>query len=197
MDGQVGQEAVNAERGAVPWVIAAVAAGIALVLAVGLLRGELVVPAKGFMTTIQHATNPVAFYATAGFYAAMAGLCVWLLVAVLRASDGAPTSAAGAVRASVFAGGRFPGKIGYAQSGREGAVVVELATGRHDFYWEFGGGDCVAIVSVPNERHWAKLPVLAPHPRDQFIAALAREVGAAQCPSARIEITADAILFRQ
>ena len=181
------------------WVIAALTLGIALVLAVGLVEGALTIPAKGFMTTIRRSSNPAGFYATAAFYAVLVGLCVWLLVAVLRAQGGAAPSAPRVSRigAGPSRGGGFPGKVLFAESGREGAVIAELATGRHEFYWEFGGGDCVAIVSVPRAHEWGKFPALAPHPRDEFIAALAREVGAQQCPSARIEITADAILFRQ
>jgi hypothetical protein len=188
---------VTGSYGKSAWIIAAVALGIALALGWGLLQGELVVPAKGFMATIRRASNPAGFYATAAFYAVLVGLCVWLLVAVLRADDGGARPFAPPRVTSMGGGGRFPGKVLFAESGREGAVIVELASGRHDFYWEFGGGDCVAIVSLPRAHEWTKFPALAPHPRDAFVAALAREVGAKQCPSARIEITPDAILFRK
>ena len=184
-------------RGALPWIIGATALAIALALAFGILRGELFVPARGFGVTIQRATNPAGFCATAALYATLAGLCVWLLVAVLRAGNEVTPRTRGATRTSRAAPVGFPGTIEFAQSGRDGAVVVALASGRHEFYWEFGGGDCVAIVSVPNARQWATHPALAPHPRDAFLEALAREVGARQCPSARFEITPDAIVFRQ
>jgi hypothetical protein len=181
----------------IAWIVAAVALGIGLALAVGLAQGALVVPAKGFVATIQRATNPAAFYATAAFYAVLAVASVWLLVAILRADrEVQPSAARAATRTRPARTGEFPGRIGYAQSGREGAVVVELPGGRYEFYWEIGGGDCIAIVSVPGAGEWSKHSALAAHPRDAFLAALAREVGAAQCPSARIEITPDAILFR-
>ena len=184
-------------RGALPWIVGATALVIALALMVGFARGELFVPAKGFGVTIQRATNPAGFYATAVLYATLAGLCFWLLVAVLRAGNEVTPRARVASRASRAAPVGFPGTIEYVQSGRDGAVVVALASGRHEFYWEFGGGDCVAIVSVPDAQQWTRFPALVPHPRDAFLAVLAREVGARQCPSARIEITPDAILFRQ
>ena len=39
--------------------------------------------------------------------------------------------------------------------GREGYVVYKDDKGLLKLYFEFGGGDCVAIVSVPGEKEWA------------------------------------------
>jgi hypothetical protein len=38
---------------------------------------------------------------------------------------------------------------------------------------------------------------LAPHPRDEFLEAMAREVGALKCPGVRYTIGADAIVFEE
>jgi len=176
----------------VPWILAAVTLFFLGVIAAGFIDGSLTVPTKGFHTTLKRASNPAGFYALAGFYAVLAAVTGWLLVAVLRADRGKAARPVRTARAT-----HFPGKVGFEQDGREGRVVVELASGRHAFYREFGGGDCIAIVSVPTAAEWPTLPALAPHPREAFLLALAQEIGARQCPGARYRITDDAILFER
>ena len=188
---------MNVSARALPWIIAGGALFFLGVLAYGLYQGELVVPSKGFRTTLERATNPTAFYAAAVFYAVLAGACAWLLVAVLRASDsGRPRARSGAPSAPP-SGGAFPGRIGFTQDGRSGHVNVALASGTHAFYWEFGGGACVAYVSVPTAEEWPRVPALAPHPRAAFLDALAREVGRQQCPRARYAIERNAIVYSE
>jgi len=181
---------------AVPWIIAGAALFFLGVLAYGLYHGVLSLPSKGFRTTFERATNPTAFFAAAAFYAALAGACVWLLVAVLRAGDAGRPRARTVVPGPPSAGS-FPGRIGFTQDGRSGEVNVEFASGTHAFYWEFGGGACVAYVSVPTEEEWPRVPALAPHPRDAFLDALAREVGRQQCPRARYVIERNAIVYSE
>ena len=125
---------MNVPARAIPWIIAGAALLFLGVLAYGLYQGELVVPSKGFRTTLGRASNPTAFYATALFYAVLAGACVWLLVAVLRAtSPERPRARSGVPRTP--SSGAFPGRIGFTQDGRSGSVNVELASGQHAFYW--------------------------------------------------------------
>jgi len=187
---------MNVSARAIPWIIAGAALLFLGVLAYGLYQGELVVPSKGFRTTLERASNPTAFYATALFYAVLAGACVWLLVAVLRAGH-ADRPRARAVAPDTAPPGSFPGRIGVTQDGRSGEVNVELASGTHAFYWEIGGGTCVAYVSVPTAEEWPRVAALAPHPREVFLQALAREVGRRQCPTARYAIERDAIVYSE
>ena len=183
---------------AVPWIIAGVTLLFAGVLVAGLYQGELTLPSKGFRTHLRRASNPFGFYAVAAFYAALTGLCAWLLFAVLRArNESLPRSRPSAGRREVSRHPDFPGTVEIEQEGRGGHVVAKLASGTHSFWWEFGGGDCVAVISVPTAAKWPDVPALAPHARDAFLLGLARIVGARQCPNARIEITPDAILFKQ
>lgn len=44
----------------------------------------------------------------------------------------------------------------YADEGRSGRVIYSDHLGDIAFYYEFGGGDCVAIISVPGEAEWTK-----------------------------------------
>ena len=187
---------MNVSARALPWIIAGGALFFVGVLAYGFYQGELVVPSKGFRTTLERASSPGAFYAAALFYAALAGACIWLLVAVLRAGDGGRPRAR-AVAPGAPPAGSFPGRIGFTQDGRSGEVNVELASGTHAFYWEFGGGACVAYMSVPTAEEWPRVAALAPHPRDAFLDALAREVGRQQCPRARFAIERNAIVYSE
>ena len=87
------------------------------------------------------------------------------------------------------------GKVSITQDGRSGSVVVTLPDGTRSFWWEFGGGDCIAFVSVPDSLRWAADPLLAALPREAFLRVLAEQVAARQCPGARIEIDDTSIAF--
>lgn len=188
---------MNIRPSAVPWIIAAVALFFAGALAYGLSQGALLVPGKGFQTTVQRASNPLGFYLLAVFYAALAGLAVYLLVAVIKAD---PRPTAGSQRPArpvdigqrVQAGGIFE----ITQDGRGGQVIARLASGSHAFWWEFGGGDCIAIISVPTEEQWTGIPALASYPREELLRAMAEDVGRRQCPGAQAIIDADSIVFK-
>lgn len=50
----------------------------------------------------------------------------------------------------------FPQLISYTE-GRDGYVVYQDEKGLMKLYFEFGGGDCVAIVHFPTAEEWAKI----------------------------------------
>lgn len=87
------------------------------------------------------------------------------------------------------------GKISVRQDGRSGDVLVSLPGGSRTFWWEFGGGNCIAFVAIPDPAQWAGDRLLAALPREAFLRALADEVAAQQCAGARIEISDQAIRF--
>lgn len=87
------------------------------------------------------------------------------------------------------------GKVTITQDGRSGDVKVVLPGGSRSFWWEFGGGSCIAFVSVPDAVRWAVDPLLAEQPREAFLRALADEVARQQCAGARVEIDDRAIAF--
>lgn len=183
-----------------PWILLSVALLFAGVLAYGLYQGTLIIPGKGFHTSVNRAGNPLGFYALAAFYALLTGLVAFLLVAVLRADQGpatGPTSAKSVkpanprIEHSVSKNLRFE----ISQDGRGGQVIARLDSGSHAFWWEFGGGNCIAFISVPTAEQWSRIPALAPHPRAALLQAMADNVRQRQCPGARAIIGVDSIVF--
>ena len=182
------------------WILAGMTLLFIAIVLVGLYEGELKVPSKGFRATITRESNPVGFYALAAFLSAIAALCGWLLVMVLRArsqSSGGTQPRTPPPRRGIDPRLGIADRIRYLQDGRSGHVVVDLPGGIHSFYWEFGGGRCVAFVSVPTAREWPGIAALAPYPRDDFLRELAHEVRARQCPNASIEVSHNAIAFME
>lgn len=182
---------------ALPWIIGAATAFFAGVLVFGLYQGTLLVPAKGFQTTLQRDSNPLGFYVLAAFYAALMGACGYLLWAVLTA-DRRPASGLPMRKPVAHRGQSSEGPVGrfeITQEGRGGNVIARLQSGSHAFWWEFGGGNCVAFIAVPTAEQWRDIPALAPHPRGEFLQAMADDVGRRQCPGARAIIGADSIVF--
>lgn len=47
-------------------------------------------------------------------------------------------------------------RLRYAEEGRSGRVFFESKGGSFDMYFEFGGGDVLAVLDVPAERDWQK-----------------------------------------
>lgn len=45
-------------------------------------------------------------------------------------------------------------KLEYLTNGRDGYVIYKDNISILQFYYEFGGGDCVAIISVPSVKKW-------------------------------------------
>lgn len=87
------------------------------------------------------------------------------------------------------------GKVSIESHGRSGDIVISLGASDVRFWWEFGGGDCIAIVQVPDAQQWAQQAPLHPYPRVEFLEALAAEVSALQCPGATHTISETFIAF--
>lgn len=87
------------------------------------------------------------------------------------------------------------GKVEVTQDGRSGSVVVTLPGGTRSFWWEFGGGACIAFVSVPSPAQWAADPLLAALPRQSLLQSLGAEVARQQCAGARIVVDDSSIAF--
>ena len=168
-------------------------------LAVGLHSGEMRVPAARFSVRLQRATNPIGFYMATALYAALVGLASYPLWLMLR--RGRDSARPRTATSSGNGGDGRPildleGRVSVRSDGRCGQLDVGLGGTHHAFWWEFGGGDCIAIVTVPTADEWTSLPGLASYPRATVLEALAREVVRLQCPGARYEIEKQAILIR-
>jgi hypothetical protein len=86
------------------------------------------------------------------------------------------------------------GQVRVTSQGRSGDVVITLPDGDVRFWWEFGGGDCLVIIQVPDAQQW-KQTLLHHNPRHEFLEALAAEVTAQQCPGASHTISETFIAF--
>lgn len=47
-------------------------------------------------------------------------------------------------------------KISYINQGRYGRVIYSDKVSNLDFYFEFGGGNCVAMINIPAPADWEK-----------------------------------------
>lgn len=81
------------------------------------------------------------------------------------------------------------------RKGRNGQVVVTQGADRFSFYWEFGGGDCLAMIEVPDAQSWRALEPHCHYARHEFLRGLAAEVARRECPGARIEIGDNTVYF--
>jgi hypothetical protein len=87
------------------------------------------------------------------------------------------------------------GQVRIESQGRSGDVVITLPGGDVRFWWEFGGGTCIAIVQVPDSQQWQRQALLHHYPRGAFLEALAAEVTALQCPGATNQISENFLEF--
>jgi hypothetical protein len=75
-------------------------------------------------------------------------------------------------------------KASYINKGRYGYVVYKDDQSELNLYFEFGGGDCVAIISVPTADEWEKTtkrPLADREPVLKFIAEQAIKDQAPNC----------------
>lgn len=72
-------------------------------------------------------------------------------------------------------------------AGRSG--TVEYREGREScrLYWEFGGGDVLAILSIPSAQDWDRLHPWAQGRRQEILRVVALETQRQRAPRARIE----------
>ena len=79
--------------------------------------------------------------------------------------------------------------------GREGYVVYKDDKGLLKFYFEFGGGDCVAIVNIPREEEWAGIEGRTPAEREPVLKWIAEELLQTQMKKGSYKIKAGCIEF--
>jgi hypothetical protein len=80
-------------------------------------------------------------------------------------------------------------KINIVQKGPSGTIqYVEgwLKKNVCEFYWEFGGGDTVAIITIPTADKWDQKYPWASGRRQEIVSSVAEEVRRRQAPSSTI-----------
>lgn len=93
---------------------------------------------------------------------------------------------------------RFARKLEYHSEGRAGKIIYSEGTVRLSFYYEFGGGDCVAYIDIPDKTDWEKETGLSLDKREDIIDFIARTALQDQVSNGYYEITEKAIsLFRK
>jgi hypothetical protein len=91
-----------------------------------------------------------------------------------------------------------PPTVAVSEEGRSGHVRYREADGELSFYWEFGGGDVVAVVTVGTAEEWAQRYPWAAARRAEILRVVAAELVRQKAPTCRAEIddTAGAIYLR-
>ena len=90
---------------------------------------------------------------------------------------------------------KFSRHIEYESSGRSGTVIYVEGETRIPFYYEFGGGDCVAWIDLPTIDKWESETKTPVGRREDIIQFTAASVHARQAPSCRVDICDDAIKY--
>lgn len=86
-------------------------------------------------------------------------------------------------------------RIEVSQDGRSGHVTYVEGALRASFHFEFGGGDCIAWLSVPTVNDWTRETGLPADRRDEVLRFVAERVHRDHAGSARYTIDADSISF--
>jgi hypothetical protein len=74
------------------------------------------------------------------------------------------------------------------QTGRSGSIAYKEPSGSISFYWEFGGGDTVAIIWLPKSPEWSSRYPWAVERRRQILERVAREVVRQKAPTCKADI---------
>jgi hypothetical protein len=67
-------------------------------------------------------------------------------------------------------------RIRYTSEGRSGYVYFESDDTSFDLWWEFAGGDALAIINIPTENTWEVQTKLPQEKRDAVLAFIAAQV---------------------
>ncbi len=78
--------------------------------------------------------------------------------------------------------------VGIGQDGRGGTIRYREPGGHLDFWWEFGGGDAIAIVQVGTADEWRRDHAWAAERRDEILRRVADEVIRQRAPSCTADV---------
>ena len=79
----------------------------------------------------------------------------------------------------------------YYSEGRSGYIHYKEDSGCLKMYYEFGGGNCVAIIFLPAENEWGEF--IKDEKRNEVITYIARKVIEDQAPNCHYRISEDFI----
>lgn len=67
-------------------------------------------------------------------------------------------------------------QLRYEDQGRSGVIHFDNGRGRFEMYWEFGGGDTLAVIDVPTEAEWVSRTGLPLAERADVLRFIAKQV---------------------
>jgi hypothetical protein len=88
---------------------------------------------------------------------------------------------------------RFFPKLEYTQNGRGGSIYYIEGAIKIQFGWEFGGGNTVVILFIPEKKYWEAQTGTPLHRRDEILKFLCEQVIRDQASGCKYEIYDDAI----
>lgn len=88
---------------------------------------------------------------------------------------------------------RFFPKLEYTQDGRGGSIYYTEGAIRIEFGWEFGGGNSVVIIFIPEKKYWEAQTGTPLHRRDEILEFLCEQVIRDQAPGCKPKMYEDAI----
>lgn len=83
---------------------------------------------------------------------------------------------------------RFFPKLEYTQDGRGGSIYYIEGAIKIQFGWEFGGGNSVVILFIPEKKYWEAQTSTPLHRRDEILKFLCEQVIRDQAPGCRYKI---------
>lgn len=84
-------------------------------------------------------------------------------------------------------------KLSYINEGRSGYVVYKDKEGELRFSFEFGGGDCVAIIYVPAPEYWNQRTSRRAETRDEILTFIAQQALKDQVRNGQYVLSDDSI----
>lgn len=60
-------------------------------------------------------------------------------------------------------------RLSYSTEGRGGTVYYQSDVTKFEMWWEFGGGDAVAVIDVPSEKYWESQTGLPVEQREKVL----------------------------
>lgn len=76
-------------------------------------------------------------------------------------------------------------RLFYTTEGRGGNVRYQSDIAKFEMWWEFGGGDAVAVIDVPSEKYWESQTGLPLEQRDKVLDFIGQRVAKDQVASGK------------
>jgi len=86
-------------------------------------------------------------------------------------------------------------RVSYENQGRGGYVILQIGEQTCRFWYEFGGGNALAIIDVPSAEHWENLTTIPLNQREKILHFIGESVVADKAPGHYYRIDATSIVI--